>query len=102
MVLVHHFFVFTSGSSIAKHFGSLAEFCGHGADLFFALSGFLIVRQMTKVGDTVSWLNLVAYYFVAGTTCMTVGWLLFRLLEDPLCRKITKAVEALVSGIKTH
>jgi exopolysaccharide production protein ExoZ len=55
MVLAHHLFIFTPGSSLATYVASLAEFCGHGVDLFFALSGFLIVRQLTAVRDRPGW-----------------------------------------------
>lgn len=54
-VLAHHFFIFTPGSFLAMHAASLAEFGGHGVDLFFALSGFLIVRQLTAVRDQPGW-----------------------------------------------
>jgi peptidoglycan/LPS O-acetylase OafA/YrhL len=54
-VLAHHLFIFTPASSIATHVASLAEFCGHGVDLFFALSGFLIVRQLTAARDRPGW-----------------------------------------------
>jgi peptidoglycan/LPS O-acetylase OafA/YrhL len=46
LVLFHHLFVFDAVSATGRRLASVAEFAGHGVDLFFALSGFLIVRQL--------------------------------------------------------
>jgi peptidoglycan/LPS O-acetylase OafA/YrhL len=56
-------------------------------DIFFQGGGTL--------GNASSWLILGAYYVVAGAACMTTGWLLFTLVEDPVRRWILKAFEPL-------
>ncbi|MEY2880153.1 MAG: hypothetical protein RLZZ15_2533 [Verrucomicrobiota bacterium] len=45
-VLLHHLFVYDPVGAIGARVATLAEFAGHGVDLFFALSGFLIARQL--------------------------------------------------------
>jgi peptidoglycan/LPS O-acetylase OafA/YrhL len=46
MVLLHHLFVYTPAGPVGARVASVVEFASHGVDLFFALSGFLIVRQL--------------------------------------------------------
>jgi peptidoglycan/LPS O-acetylase OafA/YrhL len=55
MVLAHHLFIFEAGTALARRCASLAEFCGHGVDLFFALSGYLIVRQLSAHSGEGGW-----------------------------------------------
>jgi peptidoglycan/LPS O-acetylase OafA/YrhL len=47
LVLFHHLTVFEPVSAAGRCFASVMEFAGHGVDLFFVLSGFLIVRQLS-------------------------------------------------------
>lgn len=44
-VLFHHLFVFEPVGRGGARLASIAEFAGHGVDLFFALSGYLIIGQ---------------------------------------------------------
>lgn len=46
LVLFHHLFVFEAAGPMGIHLAVYAEFAGHGVDLFFALSGFLIAQQL--------------------------------------------------------
>lgn len=46
MVLFHHLFVFDPVGFAGRHLAIAVEFASHGVDLFFALSGFLITRQL--------------------------------------------------------
>jgi len=46
MVLFHHLFVFAPAGFLGRHLAVVVEFASHGVDLFFALSGFLIARQL--------------------------------------------------------
>jgi peptidoglycan/LPS O-acetylase OafA/YrhL len=49
-VLLHHLAIFKPGPDIAGNlYTSLAEFSSHGVDLFFVLSGYLLVRSLPVV-----------------------------------------------------
>jgi len=45
--LFHHLFVFEPAGRWGAVIASMAEFAAHGVDLFFALSGYLIIRQLS-------------------------------------------------------
>jgi peptidoglycan/LPS O-acetylase OafA/YrhL len=47
LVLFHHLFVYEAAGAAGARLASVVEFGSHGVDLFFALSGFLIVRQLS-------------------------------------------------------
>jgi peptidoglycan/LPS O-acetylase OafA/YrhL len=49
-VLFHHLFVFDPAGPVGERVAVVAEFASHGVDLFFALSGFLIARQLARSG----------------------------------------------------
>jgi peptidoglycan/LPS O-acetylase OafA/YrhL len=52
MVLFHHLFVFDPVGFLGRHLAVIVEFSSHGVDLFFALSGFLITRQLAASRTT--------------------------------------------------
>jgi peptidoglycan/LPS O-acetylase OafA/YrhL len=55
-VLLHHLAIFSPVDGIAgRLYSSLAEFSSHGVDLFFVLSGFLLVRALPESPRT-GWL----------------------------------------------
>lgn len=57
-VLLHHFAIFTPVEGLAgRLYISFAEFLAHGVDLFFALSGFLLVNSLPKDGASLTWLK---------------------------------------------
>ncbi len=48
-VLLHHLAIFSPADGLAgRLYASLAEFSSHGVDLFFVLSGFLLVRALPE------------------------------------------------------
>lgn len=48
LVLFHHLTVYEGATASGRMLASVAEFTGHGVDLFFALSGFLIAKQLER------------------------------------------------------
>jgi len=55
-VLLHHLTIFSPGAGLASRlYQSFSEFSSHGVDLFFVLSGFLLVRTLPEVPES-DWL----------------------------------------------
>jgi peptidoglycan/LPS O-acetylase OafA/YrhL len=46
LVLIHHLNIFSHGGADASAWDVVTEFMGHGVDLFFCLSGYLICQQL--------------------------------------------------------
>jgi peptidoglycan/LPS O-acetylase OafA/YrhL len=57
MVLVHHLTVFDQTTGLPAQLGTLAEFCSHGVDLFFVLSGYLILDRLRAESNAPGWLG---------------------------------------------
>lgn len=57
MVLFHHLTVFDQTNGLPTRLGILAEFCSHGVDLFFVLSGFLIFNRLQADCTTPGWMR---------------------------------------------
>lgn len=57
MVLFHHLTVFDQTSGLPVRLGILAEFCSHGVDLFFVLSGFLIFDRLRADCTSPGWMH---------------------------------------------
>lgn len=56
-VLLHHLLIFTPMEDVpGAIYRSLAEFGAHGVDLFFVLSGFLLVHALPSAGPAKGWL----------------------------------------------
>lgn len=54
-VLLHHLAVYTPVDAAGHLFARFAEFCGHGVDLFFVLSGYLLVRPLPDAPPRAGW-----------------------------------------------
>jgi peptidoglycan/LPS O-acetylase OafA/YrhL len=54
-VLFHHLAVYTPVDAPGHLFARLAEFCGHGVDLFFVLSGYLLVKPLAGAPPPAGW-----------------------------------------------
>lgn len=57
-VLMHHLAVYTPGNDVpGRVYAAFAEFFAHGVDLFFALSGYLLVRHFAETPPSSGWLR---------------------------------------------
>jgi peptidoglycan/LPS O-acetylase OafA/YrhL len=56
-VLLHHLTVFSSSNGLPARLATLAEFCSHGVDLFFVLSGFLILDRLHRDSGQPGWIR---------------------------------------------
>jgi peptidoglycan/LPS O-acetylase OafA/YrhL len=102
MVLVHHLTVFDFTSGLPARLGTLAEFCSHGVDLFFVLSGYLILSRLQAGCSKPGWFGRFWVRRAAKILPCYLGVLAFVFLLLPFLLRAAGAGTKLATQTAVH